>query len=289
MPIKIYKATTNGRRKMSVLTYEEITKTKPEKNLVVRLKKNSGRNNQGKITIRHQGGGYIKKYRLIDFRQTDKMGIPGRVTAIEYDPNRSAFIMLVTYRDGEKRYHIAPNGIKTGMEIITKVKAKPQTGNRMKLRSIPVGFDIHNIELSKGKGGQIVRSAGSSGKLLSLEGPMAHIQLPSGEVRLIDKDCYATIGVVSNSDHQNVRIGKAGRKRHMGWRPEVLGKSMNPVDHPHGGGEGHSPIGLTEPRTPWGKPALGYKTRNRKKYSNKYIIRRKNEKASPEALIQSKN
>lgn len=278
MGIKIYKPTTSARRKTSVLTYEEITKTKPEKSLVKRIKKHAGRNSQGKITIRHQGGGYLKKYRMIDFKQVDKLNIPAKVTAIEYDPNRSAFIMLVNYKDGEKRYHIAPAGIVVGTEIITKIKAKPQVGNRMKLRNVPVGFDIHNVELNLGKGGQMVRSAGSGAKLVSLEGEMAHIQFPSGEVRLIHKDCYATIGVVSNADHQNVRIGKAGRMRHMGWRPQVLGKSMNPNDHPHGGGEGHSPIGLPGPRTPWGKPALGYKTRWRKKYSNKYIVSRRNEK-----------
>ncbi|MEK7544556.1 MAG: 50S ribosomal protein L2 [Patescibacteria group bacterium] len=278
MGIKIYKPTTNGRRKMSVLTYEEITKTKPEKSLVKRIKKHAGRNSQGKITIRHQGGGYLKKYRMVDFKQVDKLNIPAKVAAIEYDPGRSAFIMLVNYKDGEKRYHIAPAGMEVGSEIVTKVKAKPQVGNRMKLRNVPVGFDIHNVELNLGKGGQMVRSAGSGAKLVSLEGEMAHVQFPSGEVRLIHKDCYATIGVVSNADHQNVRIGKAGRMRHMGWKPQVLGKSMNPNDHPHGGGEGHSPIGLPGPRTPWGKPALGYKTRWRKKYSNKYIISRKKDK-----------
>ncbi len=280
MPIKVYRPTTPGRRKMSVLTYEEVTKTKPEKSLIKRIKKMAGRNNQGKITIRHQGGGSIKQYRMVDFKQTDKLNIPGIVKAIEYDPNRSPFIMLVAYQDGEKRYHIAPEGMKVGAEVITKVKAKAQVGNRMKLKNIPIGFNIFNVELTMGKGGQMVRSAGSTAQLVSLEGPMAHIQFPSGEVRLVHKDCYATIGVVSNADHQNVRIGKAGRKRHMGRRPEVLGKSMNPVDHPHGGGEGHSPIGLPGPRTPWGKPALGYKTRWRKKYSNKYIIRRKNDKKS---------
>ena len=273
MPIKIYRPVTPGRRKMSVLTYKEITKTTPEKSLVKRIKKNAGRNNQGKITIRHQGGGYIKQYRMIDFKQTDKLNIPGLVKAVEYDPNRSAFIILVNYKDGEKRYHIAPEGLKVGEEIMTKAKTKPKTGNRMKLRNIPVGFYIFNIELTLGRGGQIVRSAGSAAKLISLEGEMAHVQLPSGEIRLVQKDCYATIGRVSNADHQNVRIGKAGRMRHMGWRPQVLGKSMNPNDHPHGGGEGHSPIGLPGPRTPWGKPALGYKTRSRKKWSNKYIIR----------------
>ena len=215
---------------------------------------------------------------MVDFKQVDKLNIPAKVAAIEYDPGRSAFIMLVNYKDGEKRYHIAPAGMEVGSEIVTKVKAKPQVGNRMKLRNVPVGFDIHNVELNLGKGGQMVRSAGSGAKLVSLEGEMAHVQFPSGEVRLIHKDCYATIGVVSNADHQNVRIGKAGRMRHMGWKPQVLGKSMNPNDHPHGGGEGHSPIGLPGPRTPWGKPALGYKTRWRKKYSNKYIISRKKDK-----------
>lgn len=272
MPIKIYKPTTPGRRRMSVLTYEEITKTKPEKALTVRLKTNAGRNNQGKITIRHQGGGHIKKYRIIDFKQTDKMGIPGVVKAIEYDPNRSAFIMLTFYADGEKRYHLAPQGITVGDNIICKTKTKVQPGSRMSLQNIPVGFAIHNIELHPGKGGQMIRTAGSSGTIVSLEGEKAQIQMPSGEIRFVEKECFASIGILSNADHSKVILGKAGRKRHMGWRPVVRGKVMNPVDHPHGGGEGNHPIGHKHPKTPWGMPALGYKTRKRK-YSDKWIIK----------------
>ena len=214
-------------------------------------------------------------YRKIDFKQTDKLNIPARVKEIEYDPNRSAFLMLVCYNDGEKRYHIAPTGIKVGDEIMTKIKGKPKIGNRMQLENIPVGFDIHNLELKLGCGGQMIRSAGSCGKLVSLEGEMAHVQMPSGEVRLVDKGCYATIGVVSNGDHANVIHGKAGTRRHMGWRPTVRGKVMNPCDHPHGGGEARNSIGLKHPKTPWGKPALGYKTRNRKKFSNSKIVTRR--------------
>jgi large subunit ribosomal protein L2 len=275
MGIKTFKPTTAGRRHMVSLTYEEITHKGPEKSLVTRLKNNAGRNNMGKITTRHRGGGVRRLYRKIDFRQTDKLNIPAIVKTVEYDPNRSAFIMLVAYNDGEKRYHIAPGGIKVGDEIVTKIKAKPKLGNRMKLLSIPVGFEIYNLELTAGKGGQIIRSAGSAGKLVSLEGDKAHVQMPSGEVRLIDKDCYATLGVVSNSDHSNVIHGKAGTRRHMGWRPTVRGKVMNPCDHPHGGGEARNSIGLKHPKTPWGKPALGFKTRNRKKYSNVSIVTRR--------------
>lgn len=275
MGIKTFRPTTAGRRHMVSLTYEEITHKGPEKTLVKRLKNNAGRNNMGKITTRHRGGGARRIYRMMDFKQTDKLNIPANVKTVEYDPNRSAFIMLVAYRDGEKRYHIAPAGIKVGEEIITKAKAKPKTGNRMKLVNIPVGFQIFNLELTAGCGGQMIRSAGSSGKLVSLEGEKAHIQMPSGEVRLVDKECYATIGVVSNSDHANVIHGKAGTRRHMGWRPTVRGKVMNPCDHPHGGGEARNSIGLKHPKTPWGKPALGHKTRNRKKYSNASIVTRR--------------
>jgi large subunit ribosomal protein L2 len=275
MGIKTFKSTTPGRRQMVSLTYEEITTHNPEKSLIVRLKNNAGRNNQGIITTRHRGGGARRIYRIIDFKQTDKLGIPAVVKQIEYDPNRSAFLMLVHYADGEKRYHIAPQGMKVGDSIMAKAKAKPKTGSRMKLGNIPVGFDIHNLELTPGCGGQMIRSAGSYGKLASLEGEMAHIQMPSGEVRLVDKNCYATIGVVSNLDHANVIHGKAGVRRHMGWRPTVRGKVMNPIDHPHGGGEARNSIGLKHPKTPWGRPALGYKTRNRKKYSNARIVTRR--------------
>lgn len=261
---------------MTGLTYSELTASKPEKSLVKRIKKRSGRNNYGKLTIRHQGGGCIKQYRIIDLHQTDKMNIPGYVKTIEYDPNRSAFIMLVFYKDGEKKYHLAPEGIKVKDEILTKAKAKVKLGNRMMLNHIPIGYPIHNLELTPGKGGQLIRSAGSSGKLVSLEGNMAQVQLPSGEIRMVAKECFASIGVLSNIDRSKVNYGKAGRKRHMGIRPTVRGKAMNPVDHPHGGGEGNQPIGLTGPHTPWGMPALGFKTRNKKKYSNKWIVKRRN-------------
>ncbi len=260
---------------MSVLTYEELTATKPYKPLLKRIKKHSGRNNYGKLTIRHQGGGYIKQYRIIDFKQKDKINIPGKVETIEYDPNRSAFIMLVKYVDGSRKYHIAPKGVKAGEELITKIKAKVKPGNRMSLKHIPIGYSIYNLELTPGRGGQLIRSAGASGKVVSLEGDMAQVQLPSGEVRMVRKECFASIGVISNIDHSNVSLGKAGRKRHMGVRPTVRGKAMNPVDHPHGGGEGNQPIGLSGPKTPWGMPTLGYKTRNHKKYSNKWIVKRR--------------
>ena len=258
---------------MSGLTFEELTKgKKPEKSLMKRIKKMAGRNNQGKLTVRHQGGGHKQLYRMIDFKQRDKVGIPGTVKALEYDPNRTAFIMLVNYADGEKRYHIAPDQMKVGTEIIAKEKAKIQVGNRMALKSIPVGYDIHNVELKFGRGGQIVRSAGSKGKVVAVEGPYAQVEMPSGEVRLIDKNCFATIGVVSNIDYSNVKLGKAGRSRWKGIRPSVRGKAMNPNDHPHGGGEGNQPIGLPSPVTPWGMPTLGFKTRKRK-YSDGMIVK----------------
>lgn len=239
------------------------------------MKRNSGRNSQGKLTVRHIGGGHKRLYRLIDFKQTDKLGIPGKVSAIEYDPNRTCLIILVNYQDGEKRYHLAPEGIKVGDTIITKEKAKITTGNRIMLRYIPVGYNIFNLELAKDKGGQIVRSAGSRATLIAVEKDYALVQLPSGEQRMIDKNCYATIGIVSNVDHNLVKIGKAGRNRWLGKRPSVRGKAMNPVDHPHGGGEGNQPIGHPSPKTPWGLPALGVKTRNRKKFSNKSIMKRR--------------
>jgi large subunit ribosomal protein L2 len=272
VPIKVYKPTTAGRRQMSGNTFEEITKSKPEKALIKGRKKFGGRNNYGKLTIRHQGGGHKQLYRYIDFKQTDKLNIPGIVAAIEYDPNRTCFIMLVNYSDGEKRYHIAPDQMKVGTRIITKEKAKIKDGNRMALKNIPTAYAIHNIEMTKGRGGQIVRSAGSKAFVVAIEDVFAQIQMPSGEVRHIDKNCYATIGSVSNPDHGNITIGKAGRNRWKGIRPTVRGKAMNPIDHPHGGGEGNQPIGLPQPRTPWGMPTLGMKTRKRK-YSDRLILK----------------
>ncbi|NMD37930.1 MAG: 50S ribosomal protein L2 [Christensenellaceae bacterium] len=275
MAIRQYKPTSPGRRFMSVLTYDEITTNKPEKSLLEPLKKHAGRNKQGKITVRHRGGGNKVKYRIIDFKR-DKKEIPARVASIEYDPNRSAFIALLNYLDGEKRYILCPLGLKVGDEIISSeadhVDIKP--GNALPLKNIPTGTLIHNIELKVGRGGQLVRSAGNSAQLLAKEGSKAQVRLPSGEVRLIPLNAMATIGSVSNPDHSNVRIGKAGRIRHLGFRPAVRGVVMNPVDHPHGGGEGKSPVGMPAPLTPWGKVALGLKTRKRKKYSNKDIIRR---------------
>tara|TARA_Y100001970_G_scaffold276887_1_gene380282 strand:- start:488 stop:1279 length:792 start_codon:yes stop_codon:yes gene_type:complete len=262
---------------MSRDTFEHITKTKPEKSLTVSKKSMAGRNNQGKLTVRHRGGGHKRKYRLVDFKRTDKLGIPATVKAVEYDPNRSAYIILVAYKDGEKRYHLAPHEIQVGDEIVCAKKAKIKTGNRMEVRNIPVGYPIFNIELQPNKGGQIVKSAGSSSKVVSLDGPKAQIELPSGEVRLVEKSCMATIGIVSNIDHSNVKIGKAGRKRWMGKRPQVRGKAMNPNDHPHGGGEGASPIGMKHPKTPWGRPALGVKTR-RRKYTNRLIVKSRHSK-----------
>lgn len=273
MTIKTYKPTTPSRRNMSGASFEELTKgSKPVKKLLKKHKKNAGRNHQGKITIRHQGGGHKKRIRIIDFKQRDKLNIKGNVAAIQYDPMRTAYIMLVNYSDGEKRYHIAPHGMEVGDTIITKEKAIVKVGNRMCLKHIPAGYDIHNVELSLGRGGQIIRSAGSKGKVVAIEKKHAQVELPSGEVRLVDKRCFATIGVVSNIEHSNIKIGKAGRKRWMGKRPSVRGKAMNPNDHPHGGGEGNQPIGLKHPKTPWGLPALGFKTRKRK-YSDNMIIK----------------
>jgi len=269
------KPTTAGRRNMIVNSYEELTTSTPHKPLLRVWKEQGGRNNLGRLTVRHRGGGNKRMYRVIDNKRFDKLNIPATVETIEYDPNRTCFIALLCYADGERRYVIAPNGLKVGMQLVCKEKAKAKLGNRMQIKHIPVGFDVHDVELWPGKGGQCIRSAGSYGKVTSLDGDMAQIMFPSGEVRYVSKDCYATIGIVSNLDHSNVRIGKAGVRRHMGWRPEVLGKSMNPVDHPHGGGEGHCPIGLKYPKTPWGKHALGVKTRRPKKYSNKMIISRR--------------
>lgn len=274
MAIKKYKATTPGRRGMSTIDYAAsgVSKVKPHKPLLAGKKRISGRSGEGKITVRHRGGGHKRRYRIIDFNRTDKTGIIGKVSTVEYDPNRSAFIILVTYTDGEKRYHLAPSDIKVGDEIITAPKAKIKVGNRMQLKNIPVGYSIFNIEMNTNKGGQLIKSAGSSAKITSLEGQKAQLQLPSGEIRLIEKTCYATIGQVSNIDHGNVKIGKAGRKRWMGKKPQVRGKAMNPNDHPHGGGEGGSPIGMKYPKTPWGAPALGKKTR-RRKYTDKFIVK----------------
>ena len=273
MAIRVYKPTSPARRFMSVLTYDEITKTKPEKSLTEYLKKHSGRNNQGKITVRHQGGGNKIKYRIIDFKR-NKKDIPAKVAAIEYDPNRSANIALLHYADGEKRYILAPLDLKVGMTVVAAEQADIMPGNAMPLNSIPVGTLIHNLEIKPGRGGQLVRSAGLSAQLMAKENGYATVRLPSGEMRKLPLNAMATIGTVGNSDHENVRLGKAGRVRHMGIRPTVRGVVMNPNDHPHGGGEGKSPVGMPAPVTPWGKPALGYKTRKHKKYSNKMIIKR---------------
>lgn len=277
MGIRKYKPTTPGLRGMTVSTFEEITKSTPEKSLTVTLKKHSGRNNRGKITVRHHGGGYRPKYRIIDFKR-NKDGIPGKVTAIEYDPNRTANIALITYADGEKRYILAPEKLQVGATILSGPDADIVVGNALPIANIPVGTMIHNIELKPGKGGQLARSAGNAAQLMAKEGNYAQLRLPSGEVRKVLMRCKATIGEVGNEDHANIQIGKAGRKRHMGIRPTVRGSVMNPNDHPHGGGEGRSPIGRKSPVTPWGKPALGYKTRKKNKDSNKYIVKRRNEK-----------
>jgi large subunit ribosomal protein L2 len=262
---------------MTVSTFEEITRTEPEKSLVEILKSKAGRNNYGKITVRHQGGGHKRKYRVIDFKR-DKMDVAAVVATIEYDPNRSANIALLNYADGEKRYIIAPNGLKVGDAVVSAEKADIKVGNALPLRSIPVGTIIHNIELKAGKGAQLVRAAGNSAQLMAKEGDYAQVRLPSGEVRMIRVECKATIGQVGNLDHENINLGSAGRKRHMGIRPTVRGSVMNPCDHPHGGGEGRSPIGRPGPVTPWGKPTLGYKTRNKKKSSSKFIVKRRDAK-----------
>ncbi|SEN60792.1 50S ribosomal protein L2 [Lihuaxuella thermophila] len=274
MGIKNFKPTTPSRRHMTVSTFEEITTDKPEKSLTVPLVKKAGRNNQGRLTVRHQGGGHKRKYRIIDFKR-NKDGIPGKVATIEYDPNRSANIALIHYVDGEKRYILAPHGLTVGTEIISGPDADIRVGNALPLRNIPVGTVIHNIELKPGRGGQLVRAAGASAQLLGKEGNYAIIRLTSGETRMIHLDCRATIGQVGNLDHELVTIGKAGRSRWLGKRPTVRGSVMNPVDHPHGGGEGRAPIGRKSPVTPWGKPTLGYKTRKKNKASDKYIIRRR--------------
>src|SRR5512142_1779596 len=273
MAVKVYKPVTPGLRNMTGYGFEEITKTKPERSLIVVRSKHAGRNSYGKITVRHQGGGNRQFIRLVDFKR-NKRGIPAKVSAIEYDPNRTARLALLVYADGEKRYIVAPLGLRVGDAVMAGAQAEIRPGNSLPIANIPVGTMIHNIELSEGKGGQLVRSAGASAQLLAKEGDYAQIRLPSGEVRLIRQVCYATIGQVGNLDHSNVKLGKAGRKRHMGIRPTVRGTAMSPRDHPHGGGEGRQPTGMPGPKTPWGRPAQGYKTR-RNKRSDKYIVRRR--------------
>lgn len=277
MGIKKYNPTTPGLRGMTVSTFEKITKTEPEKALTKTLKKHSGRNSRGKITVRHRGGGYRPKYRIIDFKR-NKDNIPGRVASIEYDPNRTANIALIVYADGEKRYIIAPKGLSVGDVIESGHASDIKTGNALPLANIPVGTIIHNVELKPGKGAQMVRSAGNGAQLRAKEEKFAQIRLPSGEVRRVRIECRATIGEVGNEEHQNIQIGKAGRKRHMGIRPTVRGSVMNPNDHPHGGGEGKAGIGRVGPVTPWGKPALGYKTRKKNKESDKYIVKERRDK-----------
>jgi large subunit ribosomal protein L2 len=271
MAVKIYKPKTPGQRHKTSYTFEEITKTEPERSLLLPLKKKAGRNAYGRITVRHRGGGEKRQIRIIDFKR-DKIGIPANVAAIEYDPNRTARLALLHYVDGEKRYIIAPVGLKVGDKIVSGKQADIRVGNNLPLASIPVGTMIHNVELQPGKGAQMVRSAGTSAQLLAKEGSYAQVRLPSGEVRLVLQECTASIGQVGNVEHSNIKLGKAGRKRHMGRRPEVRGSAMSPRDHPHGGGEGRSPIGMPGPKTPWGKPALGFKTRQNKR-TDKYILR----------------
>ncbi len=271
MAIRTYKPYTASRRNMTSSTFEEITKSTPEKSLTVRIKNTAGRNNYGKITVRHHGGGAKKLYRIIDFKR-NKDQIPAKVSAIEYDPNRSANIALLVYADGEKRYILAPEGLTVGMTVISGENVEIRVGNSLPLRNIPTGTNIHNIEMKPGKGGQMVRAAGNSAQLMAKEGKFATLRLPSGEMRMVPIDCRATIGIVGNGDHELVKIGKAGRTRNMGIRPTVRGSVMNPNDHPHGGGEGRAPVGRPSPMTPWGKPAMGLKTR-KKKHSDKYIVR----------------
>ena len=272
MPVKIYRPTSPGRRDMSVSTFETITRTKPERSLTVTLHRKGGRNSQGRITVRHRGGGHKRRYRIIDFRR-ERWGAPARVTSIEYDPNRSARIALLNYEDGEKRYIVAPLGVQVGDVLESGPNADIRPGNALPIRNIPPGTQIHNIELYPGRGAQLVRSAGVSAQLIAKEGPRAQVRLPSGEVRYIEMDCLATVGQVSNPDHSNISLGKAGRRRWLGIRPTVRGVAMDPSSHPHGGGEGRSPIGMPGPKTPWGQPALGKRTR-RNKRTGKYIVRR---------------
>jgi large subunit ribosomal protein L2 len=272
--LKTYRPTSPGRRAMSGSSFEEITKSKPEKSLLRPLKKRAGRNNQGRITVRHRGGGAKRQLRIIDFKR-DKPGVPGRVATIEYDPNRSARIALIHYADGEKRYILAPVGLNVNDRVQAGPNAEIRPGNSLPLKSIPTGTAIHNIELKTGKGGQLVRGAGVSAQLLAKEGDYAHVRLPSGEVRLIRSECMATIGQVGNVEHQGISLGKAGRKRWLGWRPAVRGSAMTPRDHPHGGGEGRSPVGMPGPKTPWGKPALGYRTRKNRSTDSMIVRRRR--------------
>ena len=277
MAIKVYKPTTNARRNMSVTDYSGLSKVAPEKSLLAPLNKKSGRNSYGRITVRHRGGGNRRKYRIIDFKR-QKFDVPGTVKTLEYDPNRSAFIALVEYEDGEKNYIVAPNGLKVGDTVVASESADIKPGHALPLNNIPTGTFVHNVELYPGRGAQLARSAGNQAQLMAKENGMALLRLPSGELRNVPINCMATIGQVSNIDHENVKIGKAGRKRNMGWRPTVRGSVMNPNDHPHGGGEGKSPVGRPGPVTPWGKPALGYKTRKKKNRSDKMIVRRRNGK-----------
>ncbi len=277
MGIKQFRPTTPSRRGMTVSTFEEITKTKPEKSLTTSLKKNAGRNSYGRITVRHQGGGSRRKYRIIDFKRR-KVDVPATVVSIEYDPNRTANIALLQYEDGEKAYILAPIGLTVGSKVMAGKNADIKPGNSLPISSIPVGTMIHCIELKPGKGAQMVRSAGNAAQLMAKEGKYAHVRLPSGEMRLVSVDCIATIGQIGNTEHENIKLGKAGKSRWLGKRPEVRGSVMNPNDHPHGGGEGKSPVGRPGPVTPWGKPALGYKTRNAKKASSKFITKRRNAK-----------
>ncbi len=277
MAIRQYKPTSPARRFMSVLTYEEITTNKPERSLVTDLRHKAGRNNTGKITVRHQGGGARRKYRIIDFKR-NKDGIPAKVSAIEYDPNRTCFIALLVYADGEKRYILAPNDLKTGDSVMSGSEADIKPGNCLPISNIPLGTLVHNVEIKVGKGGQMVRAAGASAQVMAKEGDYAQIRLPSGEVRKVSINARASIGQVGNSEHENVRIGKAGRQRHLGIRPTVRGVVMNPVDHPHGGGEGRSPVGMPAPMSPWGKKTQGVKTRKHRKYSDKMIVKRAGKK-----------
>ncbi len=276
MPIKKYKPTSPGRRDMSGHSFEEVTAKTPEKSLTEPLRRKAGRNAYGRITVRHRGGGHRRRYRIIDFKR-NKFGVPGRVATIEYDPNRSARIALIFYADGEKRYIIAPLGLQVGDTVMSGPEAEIRVGNSLPLGNIPMGTTVHNIELHPGKGGQLVRAAGTSAQLLAKEGEYATLRLPSGEMRMVRRECMATIGQVGNTDHGNIKLGKAGRKRWMGWRPTVRGSAMDPASHPHGGGEGRSPIGMPSPKSPWGKPTLGKKTR-RNKSTDKYIVRRRAKK-----------
>lgn len=274
MAIKVYKPITPSRRNMTGYSFEEITKDTPERSLIVLRKAHAGRNNEGRVTVRHQGGGQRQYIRIVDFKR-NKIGIPARVSAIEYDPNRTARLALLVYADGEKRYIIAPVGLKVNDNVLTGPDAEIRPGNSLPIANIPVGTMVHNIEMKEGKGGQLVRSAGTSAQLLAKEGDYAQIRMPSGEVRLIRQGCYATVGQVGNTDHSNIKLGKAGRKRHMGIKPTVRGTAMSPRDHPHGGGEGRQPAGMAGPKSPWGKPTRGYRTR-RNKVTDQFIVRRRN-------------